>query len=156
MVNTLKLKDRLKGETKSWAWKERVLLLLEEIDLKEHVESVVVTPANLQELTAHKKKEVKAKRVLLEFMKDHLIPNIFVKTSTKDMYDALIGLYQNGNTCMKLHLKHQLQVVNMSSDDTILNYLMNITQIQDHLVVINDNVEDDELVTVALIGLPRS
>jgi hypothetical protein len=32
MVNTLKLEDRLEGETNFWAWKARVLLLLEEND----------------------------------------------------------------------------------------------------------------------------
>jgi hypothetical protein len=41
MVNTLKLEDRLEGETNFWAWKARVLLLLEENDLKEYVEDVV-------------------------------------------------------------------------------------------------------------------
>jgi hypothetical protein len=41
MVNTLKLEDRLEGETNFWAWKVRVLLLLEENDLKEYVEDVV-------------------------------------------------------------------------------------------------------------------
>jgi hypothetical protein len=36
MVNTLKLEDKLEGENDFWAWKERVLLLLEENDLKEY------------------------------------------------------------------------------------------------------------------------
>jgi hypothetical protein len=35
---------------------------------------------------------VKAKRVLLESVKDHLIPHIVEKTTAKDMYDALVGL----------------------------------------------------------------
>jgi hypothetical protein len=43
------------------------------------------------------------------------------------MYDALVGLYQNGNTDRKLHLKHQLQVVKMSSEDIVVNYPMKIT-----------------------------
>jgi hypothetical protein len=46
MVNTLKLEDRLEGETNFWAWKGRILLLLEENDLKEYVESVVVSPTD--------------------------------------------------------------------------------------------------------------
>ena len=72
------------------------------------------------------------------------------------MYVALVGLYQNRNTGRKLHLKHQLQVVKMSSEDTVVNYLMKITQIQDQLAAIGDKVEDVELVNVALRGLPRS
>jgi hypothetical protein len=107
-------------------------------------------------LTTHKKKEVKAKRVLLESVKDHLIPHIVEKTSAKEMYDALVGLYQNKNTCRMLHLKHQLQIVRMTSEDTIVSYLMKITQIQDQLVAIGETVQDVELVNVALRGLPRS
>jgi hypothetical protein len=41
MVRTLKIEDRLEGETNFWAWKARVLLLLEEYDLKECVEKVI-------------------------------------------------------------------------------------------------------------------
>jgi hypothetical protein len=69
------------------------------------------SPTDPVDLAFHKKREVKAKWVLLESMKDHLIPHIVEKTSSKEMYDALVGLYQNGNTGRKLHLKHQLQVV---------------------------------------------
>jgi hypothetical protein len=63
MVNTLKIEFKLKGEKDFRAWKARVLLLLEENDLKEYVEVVVASPTDLQELEAHKKKEVKAKWV---------------------------------------------------------------------------------------------
>jgi hypothetical protein len=66
MVNTLKLDDRLEGATDFRAWKARVVLLLEENDLKDYVESVVVALTNHQELATHKKKEVKAKRDHLE------------------------------------------------------------------------------------------
>jgi hypothetical protein len=61
MVNTLKLEDRLEGGTNYRVWKVRVLLFVEENDLKEYVESVVAVPIGPQELTTHKKKEVKAK-----------------------------------------------------------------------------------------------
>jgi hypothetical protein len=129
MVNTLKIEDRLEGVTKFQAWKARIILLLEENDLKEYVEVVVSDPIDPRELVVHKKKEVKAKRVLLESVKDHLILHISEKKSAKEMYDTLVSLYQNKNTCRLLHLKHQVQVVRMSSEETIVNCLMKITQI---------------------------
>jgi hypothetical protein len=46
-------------------------------DLKECVEGVVPSLVDPQELAAHKKKEVKAKWILLDSVKDHLIPHIF-------------------------------------------------------------------------------
>ena len=105
MVNTLKIENMLEGETKFRSWKEMVLLLLEENDLKEYVEGVVSIPTDLQELVVHKKKEVKAKWVFLESIKDHFIPHIAEKTSAKEIYDALVSLYQKNNTRMMLHLK---------------------------------------------------
>jgi hypothetical protein len=43
MVNRLNIEDRLEGATKFQAWKEMILLLLEENDLKEYVEAVVAS-----------------------------------------------------------------------------------------------------------------
>jgi hypothetical protein len=52
---------------------------------------------NPQELAAHKKKEVKAKQVILDAMKDHLIPRVSEKKMAKEMFDALVSLYQSEN-----------------------------------------------------------
>jgi hypothetical protein len=54
----------------------RVSLLLEENDLWDIVKDVVPLPTYLQELVSHKKKEVKAKWIILDAIKDHLIPHI--------------------------------------------------------------------------------
>jgi hypothetical protein len=107
----------------------RILLFLEENELKEYVEGVIPSLIDPHELTTHKKKEVKTKRVLPKSMKDNLIPHISEKKYAKEMYDSLVGLYQSENTRMKLHLKHQLQIFKMSSEDTIVNYFMRITRI---------------------------
>jgi hypothetical protein len=73
MVGTLRVEDKLEGATNFQTWKARILLLLEENDLKDYIEMVILDPNDAQELAAHKKKEVKAKQVLLDSVKDHLI-----------------------------------------------------------------------------------
>jgi hypothetical protein len=92
MVNKLNIKDSLEGTINFLSWKARILLLLEENDLKEYVEFEVEIPTNPRELASHKKKEVKAKRVLLESVKDNLILHIAQKKSAKEVYDALVSL----------------------------------------------------------------
>jgi hypothetical protein len=131
MVGTLRVEDRLEGATNFRAWKARILLLLEENDVKVYIEMVILDPNDAQELTTHKKEEVKAKRVLLDSVKDHLIPHIFEKKTTKDMYDALVGLYQSGSANQKLILRHKLRSVEMSNLYIIASYLMRITEIRD-------------------------
>jgi hypothetical protein len=56
----------------------------------------------------------------------------------------------------KLQLKHWLQLVKMSNEDTVVSYLMKITQIRDQLVAIGETFEDVDLVKVAFRGLPKS
>jgi hypothetical protein len=47
--------------------------------------------------------------------------------TTKDIYDALVGLYQSVNENRKLILRHMLRSVEMSKSDTVASYLMRIT-----------------------------
>jgi hypothetical protein len=54
-----------------------------ENDLKEYVEMVITYPNDPQELVSQSKREVKAKWVLLDSMKDQLIPDISEKKITK-------------------------------------------------------------------------
>jgi hypothetical protein len=94
MVSTLKIEDRLEGATNFRAWKA--------ISWRRMISrSMLMVPSHNdpQELAAHKKKEMKGEQVLLDFVKDHLIPHIFEKKTAKDMLDALV---------LKLILRHQL------------------------------------------------
>jgi hypothetical protein len=58
-------------------WKERIALSLEEQELWDIVHHIaiapVVIPTDPTQLTACKKKKVKAKRLFLDAVKDHLI-----------------------------------------------------------------------------------
>jgi hypothetical protein len=56
---------------------------LKEYDLWELVDKVVVPLIDPTTLEAHNKKEIKAKRVLLDFVKDHLIPHLSKKKTPK-------------------------------------------------------------------------
>jgi hypothetical protein len=51
-----------------------------------------------------KKNEVKAKRILTDSIKDHLIPNVSELKTAKEMFDALTRLYESKNTSWKLTL----------------------------------------------------
>jgi hypothetical protein len=103
-----------------------------------------------------RKNEVKAKRILTDSIKDHLIHNVSELKSLKEMFDALTRLYESKNTIRKLTLRHQLRNVTMNKSETISNYFMRISQIKDQLAAIGDPVEDVELVTTTLNGFTSS
>jgi hypothetical protein len=64
--------------------------------------------------TKFKKNEIKAKRILTDSIKDHLIPNVSELKTSKEMFDALTKLYESKNTSRKLTLRHQLRNVTMN------------------------------------------
>jgi hypothetical protein len=103
-----------------------------------------------------KKNEVKAKIILIDSIKDHLIPNVSELNTAKEMFDSLTKLYEIKNTSGKLTLRHQLINVTMNKSEMIANFFTRISQIKDQLEAIGDPIEDDELVTSTLNGFPPS
>jgi hypothetical protein len=94
---TLRVEDRLDGASNFLSWKTRVTLALKEYDLWDLVDKEVAPLTYPTTLENHEKKGVKAKRDILDSMKDHLIPHLSEKKTTKDIYDALVGLFQSIN-----------------------------------------------------------
>jgi uncharacterized protein YehS (DUF1456 family) len=92
-TTSLRVEDRLDGASNFLSWKSRVTLALKEYDLWEIVDKVVVPLTDPQALATHEKKEIKFERVILDLVKDHLIPHLSEKNMTKDMFDALVGLF---------------------------------------------------------------
>jgi hypothetical protein len=94
--------DRLDGASNFIPWKLRLQMLMEEAKIWEHVEKEIATPIDdLKLLATHNKKEAKDKRIILDFVKDHFITHIVDKTTSKEMFEALIGLFQS--SCVSSH-----------------------------------------------------
>jgi hypothetical protein len=146
----------LDGEDNFRSWKHRIQVILEENELLDHVKKMLPEPEDKEAKAKFRKNEVKAKRILTDSIKDHLIPNISELKTTKEMFDALIRLYESKNTSRKLTLRHQLRNVTMNKSETIANCFIRILQIKDQLTAIADPVEAIELVTTTLNGFPPS
>ena len=72
----LRVEDRLDGGGNWTPSRSKIVLLLEEYELWEIVETVVVVPTDPVSLATFKKKNIKAKRVILDSVKDHIIPHV--------------------------------------------------------------------------------
>jgi hypothetical protein len=85
--------------------KARITLVLMENGLWEFANTKVTPPTNPKDLAVHELKDVKAKRIILDAVKDHLIPHISEKKSAKEMFVALTNLFQSNNTNRKMVLR---------------------------------------------------
>ena len=87
MATGLRLEDRLDGTGNFLPWKARILVILEENELwpdivRNTTADPVVIPAET-DVVAHSafiKKDCKARRIILDAVKDHIIPHISGKT----------------------------------------------------------------------------
>ena len=59
----------------------------------------------------HKKNLVKAKRIIADSIKDHLIPQVSSLKTPKDMFDSLTKLFERKNINRKMNLRNQLKNV---------------------------------------------
>jgi hypothetical protein len=89
-------------------------------------------------------------------MKDHLIPHIVGKTMGKEMFDALVTLYQSENINWKMLLRNKLRATQMNKTNTVANYLMKIIELRDQLAAVGEEVKSEELVPIALNGFSSS
>ena len=99
----LRFEDRLDDESIFLSWKARVILFFKEQDFLEIVEQVVPKPTDATLLLAHEKKDIKAQRVILYTVKDHLISHMAEKATTHEMFKALVDLFQSDNVNRKIY-----------------------------------------------------
>jgi 2-phosphoglycerate kinase len=123
--------------------------------LLEIVEGKVAAPVDRVQLVAHTKKVVKTRRILVDGVKDHIIPHLFGKKTMKDMWDALVKLYQSDNQSRKMLLRDKLRSTEMAKGESMVTYLTMFAQIRDELATVGEKVDEIELVRTALNGFTR-
>ena len=82
----LRVEDRLDGHSNYSVWKERIQIIFEEVEvwgiLMHTQQHPVNVPTNIVHLANFNKKNAKGKRLILDGVKDHVIPHVRGKTCT--------------------------------------------------------------------------
>ena len=73
-----------------------------------------------------------------------------------EMWKALTDLFQNTSDHRKLALKDKLRKIKMKKIDTIPEHLTKFIQCCDELGSVGITVANDDLVSLALLGLPKT
>jgi hypothetical protein len=132
--------------------------VLEDNGLKGYIDADVPKPdaAYATNLDAWKKKVAKLRRILLEGVRDHIVSSLHGKTTLYAMWKVLTDLFQNNSDHRKLALKDKLRKIKMEKGDTIPKYLTKFVQCRDELGSVGITVVVDDLVSLVLLGLPKS
>ena len=79
-------------------------------------------PTTSQGRATYKKKQAKAKRIILDSVKDNLMPVISPMRTTKQCFDALANLYVKKHPIERRALKKQLRSLKMEKDETVATF----------------------------------
>eukprot|EP00253_Pinus_taeda_P008179 PITA_08179 len=154
--NGLRLEYALEGSSKYIAWKDRMEAVLDDNGLKEFIDTDIPKPTDATQADAWQKKIAKCRRILLEGVKDHIVSSLHGKATPYLMWKSLIELLQSKSDQRKLALQDKLRNTKCEKGDSIPKYLTKFTQCRDELGSVGVTVDDEDLVSLALLGLPKS
>ena len=106
----MKVENHLDGATNFISWKPRVLLILEEHDLLKFVNEKVSKPEVEEAKSQWRKGDAKARRILVDLVKDHLVPQISKKTTARKVFKTLRKLFEHSSINVTLTLRNQLSI----------------------------------------------
>ena len=121
MTHHTHLEDKLGGDDNFWAQKYKISLILEENDLAQFISGDVPEPEGDEAKAAHKRSMVKAKRIIADSIKDHLIPHVSSFKTSKEVYDDLKKMFEGKNIKQKMTLRNHLKNVKIHNSETIHN-----------------------------------
>jgi putative lipoic acid-binding regulatory protein len=166
MTYSMKSKNKLEGVSNFRAWKTRIDLILTKNKVLDIVKGKIVEPQfeegkekeprNVAVMEKFKDNDINAMSIIVDSVKDHLIPYISHLDSSKKMYDALTNLFSVKNIGQVMSLKNELRDMKMNDDDSITSYLVRISQLRDQLQAIEETISEKELVNIVLNGLPKT
>ena len=76
-----------------------------------YINEEVLVPEGDEAKDLHKKKLVMEKTIIVDYIKDHLIPHMYYLKTPKSMFDALTKLFEGNNINQKMTLRNQLKNV---------------------------------------------
>lgn len=106
VVNGVRDQDKLDGASNFVIWKARILVFLDKHRIKDYALKVVVVLVDADPLKKYEEAQAIAKCMILHGVKDHVLPHISEKETSREMWEALTTLYQGTSVQRKMLLEN--------------------------------------------------
>ena len=97
VVNELRDHDRLDEASNFLIWKAKILAILDKHHIKDYALKVVAVLFDADATNKYEEAQAMTKCMILDGVKDHVIPHIAEKNTTKEMWNTLTTLYQGSS-----------------------------------------------------------
>ena len=91
------------------------------------------------------KGEIRAHRILIESIKDSLIPYVSKLKSAKEIYEKLVELFSVSTTGESISLRQELHKMRLSREEGITPYFMRISEIRYQLQELGEVMFDTDM-----------
>ena len=136
MSTSMKTENKLEGASNYRAWKKRIDLILEKNKVLDLVKGKVKKPtegSSDADKAKFRESEILAMSLMVDGIKDILIPYISNIDSAQEMYEALSKLFTIKNLGQVASLKNELRATKMTKDDTMASLFVRIPIIRDYI-----------------------
>ena len=113
VVNGLRDQDRLDGASNFIVWKAKILSILDSNRLKDFALKTIAIPVDPTENNKYEEAMARTKSIILDRVKDHVVPHIAEKDTTNEMWEALKKLYHHTSVQRRMLLENQLRSYHM-------------------------------------------
>jgi superfamily I DNA and RNA helicase len=94
MRNIALVEDRLDGSSNFSSWKSRLhITLKEDDDLLSVIQNVLPGTTTNEDKEEWKEDDIKARKIIIYSVRDHLLPRIANLKTTREMYEALKNMF---------------------------------------------------------------
>ena len=97
-----------------------------------------------------KKNMARAKWLILDGVKDHIVPHIAAKTTARKMWVGLEKLYQGSSEQQKMFLEEKMKNISLKKGEHFDSFLSWIQKNRDQLSTVGSAPIDSELVRLTL------
>ena len=106
--------------------------------MDQYTSGEVTEPEGDESKNTHKNNLVKAKRIIADSIKDHLIPHVSSFKTPKEVFDTLTKMFEGKNINQKMALRNQQKNVKIQNSETIQSYFTRVAQIKEQLEVVEE------------------
>ena len=142
--------DRLDRASNFVVWKAKILSMLDRNHVNNFALKTIVIPVDTGENDKYEEAMERAKSIILDGVKDHVIPHTVEKEMTNEMWEALKNLYQHTFVQRRMLLENQLRSYQMKKGELIDTFLGGLNEIRDQLTATEATPDQELMVKTAL------
>ena len=96
-------------------------------DAEEHIDSTKVAPTDPAYMIAWKNIDSRSMLIIMDGVKDHIVPHLSSRKTALEMWKDLEILYQRKNENWKMVLQERMRSTNMAKGEGVVPYITRLT-----------------------------